>query len=195
MFSQKDPGRGDWGPWVWSRVMPEEKGAGAALWPGKEEVPHLGKGCLPDTHTPVHPGPWELTHCGWGQCGPSQTPSTASPLENPALQPAGTQRPRCLWRGSGPGSHSGSASLPASLGRTRAGVSSTPPSQTVLAPASRTAVRVRYCPHWEPPFTQRTVWKLQCAWCPRPGGIHTVHPHLGLRGDGNSFWVFVPNFS
>lgn len=53
----------------------------------------------PHTHTPLHPGPWELTHCDRGRCGPSQTPSTVSPLENPVARPADTQHPQCLWRG------------------------------------------------------------------------------------------------
>lgn len=33
---------------------------------------------------------------GWGRCGPSQTPSTATPMESAAPWPASTQRPRCL---------------------------------------------------------------------------------------------------
>lgn len=87
------------------------------------EAPLLGKDSPPPhPQTHLQPGPWELTHCDWGRCGPSQTPSTANPSENPALWLAGTQRPRCLWRG-------------IVLGSTRAQFPSSSlgaPSQTVL---------------------------------------------------------------
>lgn len=144
------------------------------------EVPHFWgqmPPLPPPTPHPVHPGPWELTYCGWGQCGPSQTPSTPSPSENPALRPAGRRHPRCLQRGSGPGPHSGSACLPPSLGaRTRAGQSSSPLLQTAPVPASRVAVRARLCTTWGSSFTQRTMWKRQCTWRPRLGGVHVIPP-------------------
>lgn len=127
LFSWKDPGaprlaegdaRGEGDSWC--PVAREEEAAVPHFWGQMPRLP------TPTPH-PVHRGPWELTHCGWGQCGPSQTPSTPSPSENPALWPAGTRRPRCVRRGSGPGPHSGSAPLPPSLGaRTKAGQSSSP---------------------------------------------------------------------
>lgn len=122
------------GPWGPHLTEGDARGEGGLCCPvAREEeaaVPHFWgqiPPLPPPTPHPVHPGPWELTHCGRGQCGPSQTPSTPSPSENPALQPAGTRRPRCLRRGSGPGPHSGSPSLPLSLGaRTKASQSSSP---------------------------------------------------------------------
>ena len=146
----------------------------------------LGTDASPPNPTPhpVHPGPWELTYCGWDQCGPSQTPSTPGPSENPALRPASKRSPRCLRRGSGPGPHSGSASLPPSLGAKTSPSQSSPLLQTALVPASCVAVRARLRTTWGSSFTQRTMWKRQCTRRPRLGGVHVIPPTWDRCGVG-----------
>lgn len=149
----------------------------------------------PHIPTPLlHPEPWEVTHCGWGWCGPSQTPSTVNPLENSAPRPASIQRPRCLGRGMVLGPTQARRPSP-SLGEDQGW-------QIPLAPFSNSpcswsppaSVPVRLCrlctvPLWGSPLTQRTMWKLQCAWQPLRWAEYMLHTsHLETEEE----WKFLP---
>lgn len=172
--------------------MPEGKGLAPIC--GQERCGRLPPH-TPHPTSPLHPEPWEVTHCGWGQCGPSQTPSTANPSGSPALRPAGTQRPQCLWRDAVLGPLR-LGCPPPSLG-TRQGwqdlFSAFSDSTGQLVLPSGCAGHARH--HLEgSALTPGTVCQLQRAWQPLGWAMHVLHtphpsphptPTLRKRGDSS----------
>lgn len=141
--------------------MPEKKGVGTTIWLGEVEVGDRGASPWPEGPPPLFfPGPWELTHCGLGWCGPSQTPSTVIPLENLASRLAGTQHPRCLWRSRWSWVPLGLSFLsppphPQAGGRTRAGRSSQSLSNSPGSPPPPASSPVRLCRSCTAPYWHR----------------------------------------
>lgn len=127
------------GPWPGQGRCQRKRGLALPCGQGRWRRLTWERMSFPYPHTPLHPGPWELTHCGWGRCGPSQTPSTASPSENPAPRSAGTRHPQHLWRSMvlGP---TQACLHPRAWLKARSGRASLPASQTVLVSVSTRAV-------------------------------------------------------
>lgn len=92
---------------------------------------------------------------------------------------------------------------PSAWGKNQAGRPSSLPLKWSWLPASTSqasykAVPVMPCTTLagRSPLTQRTVYKLLCAWSlPGWAWTHCIPLTWGLRENGDSFWAFVPTFS